>query len=248
MFNFNKFMKKIKIGIIIALVLSFSYGITAAKPAPQEIDKVVFIHYPVPQGQGAYWFPAKAPAPTDQNTKYKYSGIHWAVPYVEYLVNPSGAPPESESAINASFDAWQSAPGDIIFEYQGATSISGSVLDYGNVVSWGNITEDYPGAIAVTVVWYYRGIKEIVDVDTIMNSGDPWAVNAGVVDPDAETGNAGYYDVQNIMTHEAGHWLMLGDLYQWDTQKLTMYGYGALDELRKRTLGAGDKLGIDRIY
>ena len=244
-------MKKIKIGIIIALVLSFSYGITAAKPAPQEIDKVVFIHYPVPQGQGAYWFPAKAPAPTDQNTKYKYSGIHWAsssLP-VEYLINTPSDLPGAGDAVVASFQTWEDEPNSgMNFEYQGATSISGSVLDYGNVVSWGNITEDYPGAIAVTVVWYYRGIKEIVDVDTIMNSGDPWAVNAGVVDPDAETGNAGYYDVQNIMTHEAGHWLMLGDLYQWDTQKLTMYGYGALGELRKRTLGAGDKLGIDRIY
>jgi len=27
-----------------------------------------------------------------------------------------------------------------------------------------------------------------------------------------------------------------------------MYGYGAMGELRKRTLGLGDELGIDRIY
>ena len=81
-----------------------------------------------------------------------------------------------------------------------------------------------------------------------MNSADPWIVNTGITNPDIQTGLSTAYDVQNIMTHEAGHWLMLLDLYQWRTQKLTMYGYGALGELQKRTLGVGDELGIDQIY
>ncbi len=247
-------MKKVKIGIVlltsvmmVGLVL-FSSGATAAKPAPQEIDKVIFVHYPQPQGNVPYWSPAKAPAPTDQNTTYKYSGIHWAVPYVKYLINSLGAPTGAVGAVTSSFQTWENEPTAMNFEYKGTTSTSGSVLDYSNVVSWQNITSQYPGAIAVTVVWYYRGSKEIVDVDAIMNSAFDWSVNDCIA-PNCETpASVTSYDVQNIMTHEAGHWLMLLDLYQWNTQKLTMYGYGTRGELQKRTLGVGDELGIDRIY
>ena len=233
--------------LFIAGLLLFSLGSIAAKPAPGEIDKVVFIHYP--QGYVPYWSPVKAPAPTDQDTTYKYTGIHWATPQVGYAVNPSGALDGADAAIVASFDTWEVAPGEIDFVYLGYTSLTGSTLDYNNVVSWQNISTEYPRAIAVTVVWYYRGSKEIVDVDTVMNSAVAWSLNAGFAGtPDTEQGDMTAYDVQNIMTHEAGHWLMLLDLYQWKTQKLTMYGYGALGELQKRTLGVGDTLGIDRIY
>ena len=252
-------MKKIKIGIVLltsvmmAGLVLFSSGATAAKPAPKEIDKVVFVHYPQPQGNGAYRSPAKAPASTDQDTTYKYTGIHWAglAPNVTYAVNPSGlsAPVGAGDAIAASFTTWQEAPGDITFTRLGDTGLSGSILDGNNVISWENISADYPNAIAVTVVWYYRGSKAIVEVDTIMNSVLTWSVNADFTgDPDTGLGDTSAYDVQNIMTHEAGHWLMLLDLYQWRTQKLTMYGYGVVGELQKRTLGLGDELGIDRIY
>jgi len=214
-----------------------------------EIDKVIFVHYPQPHGNEAYWSPSQAPAPTDENTQYKYTGIHWAVPNVEYAVNPPNKTVFTGNAIEASFDTWEVESGKIKFVRLDNTSLTGSTLDYKNVVSWQGISIEYPGAIAVTVVWYYRGSKEIVDVDTVMNSADDWSVNAKFTgNPDMELGDTSAYDVQNIMTHEAGHWLMLLDLYQWKTQKLTMYGYGDFGELQKRTLGVGDKLGIDRIY
>lgn len=238
--------KKLGLLLIVGLLL-LSFGGIAAKPAPEEIDKVVFVHYP--QGSVPYWSPSKAPAPTDESTRYKYTGIHWATPYVEYAVNPADAPEGAGNAIEAALDTWEAAPGDIMFVRQDDTALSGSILDGNNVVSWENISGMYPGAIAVTVVWYYRGSKEMVDVDTVMNSVDPWSVNTGFMgNSDTELGDPSAYDVQNIMTHEAGHWLMLEDLYQWKTQKLTMYGYGALGELQKRTLGVGDELGINRIY
>jgi len=50
------------------------------------------------------------------------------------------------------------------------------------------------------------------------------------------------------MTHEAGHWLMLGDLYNSTDSELTMYGYGSTRELKKDTLGYGDELGVEYIY
>jgi len=62
------------------------------------------------------------------------------------------------------------------------------------------------------------------------------------------SGTAGAYDIQNIMTHENGHWLGLNDLYSATDKDLTMYGYGMTGELKKDTLGLGDILGINTIY
>jgi len=61
-------------------------------------------------------------------------------------------------------------------------------------------------------------------------------------------GVANTYDIQNIMTHEAGHWIMLSDLYNNKDSALTMYGYGSKGELKKDTLGYGDELGVERVY
>jgi len=244
-------MKKLGLGILIGVVVLALSGVATAIPnkAAGEIDKVVFIHYP--QGNVPYWSPVKAPAPTDQDPSYKYTGIHWATPYAGYWINSSGVPGGAGGAVISSFQTWEDEPNSLMdFEYLGTTTSTGSNLDGKNVVSWQDITSQYPGAIAVTVVQYYRGIKEIVDVDTVMNSGYgfDWSVNS-CTDVKCETpANVNSYDVQNIMTHEVGHWLMLLDLYQWKTQKLTMYGYGTKGELQKRTLGLGDELGIDRIY
>ena len=249
-----RLIKMFALLFIVMLLFSFT-GLALAAPLADnpgkgtpEIGKVVFVHYP--QGSVAFWSPVNAPAPTDENTRYKYTGIHWAVPYVEYTVNPSGAPAGAGDAVEAAFDTWEAEPSHIDFtRLSDDYSLSGGVFDGNNVVSWEDITEEYPDAIAVAVFWYYQGIKEIIEVDTIMNSVDPWSVNAGFTgDPDIDLGDTAAYDVQHIMTHEAGHWLILEDLYQWQTQKLTMYGYGAKGELHNRTLGIGDKLGINRIY
>lgn len=54
-------------------------------------------------------------------------------------------------------------------------------------------------------------------------------------------------DLQNIATHEFGH-NGLGDLRPPKDQALTMYAYSSLEETIKKTLGAGDILGIQKLY
>jgi hypothetical protein len=61
-------------------------------------------------------------------------------------------------------------------------------------------------------------------------------------------GEAGKMDVQNIMTHEFGHWCGLKDLYQDKDYWLTMYGYANYGETYKRTLGLGDINGLRKVY
>ncbi len=55
----------------------------------------------------------------------------------------------------------------------------------------------------------------------------------------------GVNDVQDIATHEFGHWVGLDDLYSDADKDLTMYGFGAGGELKKRTLGTGDADGAN---
>ena len=55
-------------------------------------------------------------------------------------------------------------------------------------------------------------------------------------------------DLDNIVTHELGHSLGLGDLYQAECSLETMYGYGVEGEIQKRDLNAGDVAGISSLY
>jgi hypothetical protein len=53
--------------------------------------------------------------------------------------------------------------------------------------------------------------------------------------------------VQNIATHEFGHWVGLDDLYATTDKDLTMYGYGETKELKKDSLGLGDITGATTV-
>lgn len=250
--------------VIVALLLSLAGTVVAAPPAdnpgkgPPDFDKVVFVHYPKGQAPGNAWGLTRR---VPKEGEYKYSGYHWAdtsLP-VPYLINLSGSsdPGTFRSGIEAAFQTWEDDPLSYMdFTCDGTTSIGMSSLanqrDGYNVVGWANISALYPKAIAVTIFWYNRITKHVVEVDVAMNS-DPyfvWWQNS----PDDEVWDffdtAGAYDVdvQNIMTHEAGHWLVLGDLYATYNSEKTMYGYAAELELQKRSLTSGDLAGIQKIY
>ncbi len=228
---------------------------SAGGPGPRNAVQVIIVDYPrghVPDG-----VPAGGPAAergtvlactsgasTDQCNQFVYEGRHWETLPVEYWVNPSGdaSGPACESAIVASAQTWEDDPGSSFdLTYRGTTDIGNSSLrnrmDGVNVVTWDNLRR-YPGAIAVTSYWYYTSTGEVVETDMALNKALAWSASGA---PNA-------YDCQNIVTHEFGHFLVLGELYDGDAQELTMYGYGSLGETKKSTLGVGDQLGIAAIY
>lgn len=235
-------------------------------PPIDGIAGIAFIHYP------KKYAPAKPPwagGPDEDGEvcEYKYRRIHWNendLP-VNYLVNLTAYESETPfdgsflDGIQAAFQTWEADDSSCMdFDYDvstyeyGLTDELDSKRDYLNTVSWMNISPRWPGAIAVAVIWYYVNTKEIIEADTILNS-DPefaWAQTAsGDPDNDTMVDTDSYdVDVQNINTHEAGHWLMLEDLYDADAEEHTMYGYSADCELKKRTLDCGDRDGIRRIY
>ena len=62
------------------------------------------------------------------------------------------------------------------------------------------------------------------------------------------SGEAGKMDLENILTHELGHVVGMGDLYTSGCSGQTMYGYASTGETNKRTLESGDITGVNKLY
>jgi hypothetical protein len=235
-------LKKALLLLVVLILAALMVPLASAyKP---EISEVTFYLY----------YGSAANGGTDQYDLFSYDGIHWstsALP-VSYYVNPkySGASSANTvSAIKASFEAWDVAVDIYNKEWEQAgyhfgvelyndnvktTSQSGARLNRRNIVSWGYLGN---GILAQTSIWYYTTTMEIVEFDIVFNRRYIWGISGT---------NA--FDIQNIATHEAGHTLLIGDLYSSPSSELTMYGYGSLGEVKKRSLGYGDIHGAQYIY
>jgi hypothetical protein len=242
--------KKIFIVSVLLVALLFSASaLVQAKPNQQnpasDIERGVFVHYPHAKARGG------GSATGDQVNDFKYSGIHWpgTNPVIKYYINPADSQGLSqkqiENVVGLAFQEWVINDNfnstHINFTYFGTTDLdtpANPSRDYANTVSFEPLSSTYSNAIAITFYWYYRGSKELVEADTVFNSDFSWSIGS-VSDK---------YDLQNIATHEFGHWLVLGDLYSLRDSALTMYGYGFLGEIQKSTLGKGDITGINKIY
>jgi hypothetical protein len=249
---------KLAIGLCVALALTLGLVSSAvAAPSgsdgPMALSNVVLVRY-----AGDYQVRVAAPARPAKSAKplYKYSGIHWddsAMP-IDYVVD-GGDDGVFLGGLQESFATWEADEQSYISfvcanpSWRGTPS---SFVDSGssnnvNEVGWASLSNSYPNAIAVTMIWYGRD-KHIVEIDTAMNSDFDWTQNVVTGDPDMQTGDPAYYDVQDIMTHEAGHWLVLNDLYTAAAGEQTMYGYGWTGELKARSLESGDIAGLRKVY
>lgn len=256
-------MKRVLLTVLVAvaLVLSLAGTVAAAPPAdnpgngPPDFDKIVFVHYPKGEAPAKALGISKAP----REGEYLLTKYHWADTSlaVTYLVNLGGMPETFVAGIQAAFQTWEADPLSYMdFTYGGTTTTIGisslaNKMDGYNVVGWANISRAYPNAIAVTIFCYNVATKHLVEVDVAMNS-DPyfqwWQEPAGESWTFGDESAAYDVDVQNIMTHEAGHWLVLDDLYATYNSEKTMYGISAQLELKKRSLTSGDEAGIRKIY
>jgi len=142
-----------------------------------------------------------------------------------------------DSVLNQSFDAWYSG----MFSQGPDTRAKRAKLDRVNAILWKKMGRSTLGA---TFVWFSIDSGEVLEVDTVFNKRHPWAIFPNAPEcqsaPDA-------YDLQNIATHEFGHWVGLDDLFDDADKDLTMYGFSAGGEVKKRTLGTGDVNGKNEI-
>jgi hypothetical protein len=233
-------------------------------PGNPKLKLRVFVH----EGKGfdagkANGKPTPAPAPTetcvasaagDPDSSAVVPGAGWRLPAVwQYRLNLASVPSSVGGGnlpriASGAFSAWQSAitPGSVAIIRGTDTSMNKAVLDGQNIVTWGRTSG---AALAVSYIWYDRTTGVATEIDTIMNNkfkwewSDPSLWGAGQI-----CAYGGYYDAQEILTHELGHTMGLDDVYTADYAHNTMYGYGSSGETKKDTLTTGDALGVAGLY
>lgn len=101
----------------------------------------------------------------------------------------------------------------------------------------------YPDdAIAITIVWHNRSSGEILDADMMINTRLGPFVNCPASGCPAGTTQ---FDLQNVVTHEAGHFLGLAHSADEDA---TMYYRADPAETSKRSLDVDDVMGLCAAY
>jgi len=217
---------------------------------PPDVEQVIFIHF----AKG------KAKPPSGEEGYYKLIGAKWQTFPVNLEVNPSGSNLDTEFVIKAigmaaeEWDsgaysrsegiAWYGVAPDLFDDVITTTdkgyndlAWTSDKLDGHNTIVWGNYPTE--GVIAVTILWYNKATKTIIEFDIVLDTDYTWG-NA--------TQDQTVMDLQNIVTHELGHGVGLGDVYQSPAYQETMYGYSYLGDTSKRDLYIGDKEGITKLY
>jgi hypothetical protein len=96
-------------------------------------------------------------------------------------------------------------------------------------------------AFAVTVVWHSLDSGEIFDADMLVNEHfAPY-----VICPDWGCAAPSHIDLENVITHEAGHFFGLAHS---EVSTATMYARAPRGEITKRTLEEDDVLGFCAAY
>jgi hypothetical protein len=160
--------------------------------------------------------------------------------------------PEASEIAARAFEAWQSvtcpgtnAPPSIdATDAFGPTDCAESRYDPGganaNTIIFHDDAWPYPelsDAVALTTTHFDEATGYILDSDIEIDSTLPLSTSDEVPQ--------GSYDLQSILTHEAGHFLGLAHSYQPGAVMQPSYRPGNADE---RTLGEDDIAGICAIY
>ncbi len=183
----------------------------------------------------------EVPEEPDTSSCYEFlaRGAKWRIvePYMVGM-NING------NILSSSIEKWENAADYNILGGEIAGIVDGADLvspDNKNEVYFADIEES--GVIAVAIVWgYFSGppfARELVEWDMVFDDVSfNWS----------ETGETNKMDFENIATHELGHAVGLGDLYNTECSDQTMYGYSTKGEIKKRTLESGDIAGIQKLY
>ena len=155
--------------------------------------------------------------------------------------------PDAKDAARAAVGAWLSSGAQLpSIRFEDDATTVGAVQDGVSRVVVAPIT--LPGHekdVAVTIAYADATTGRIVEADVILNS----VYAFGVVDDSGGDDTAkcgGRYDVENILTHEMGHFLGLGE--ELSDQKATMYVVSMPCQTHKRKLTTDDVDAIDALY
>jgi MYXO-CTERM domain-containing protein len=154
----------------------------------------------------------------------------------------ASATPAAQDAIMNAFGAWSSSGASLPQLTFVASSTPGEAVQDGvNRLLFGPITlQGQETDLAITITYADTDTGEIIEADTIFNNAYDWtSVGSGGA-------CTGQYDLQDVATHEAGHFFGLGEDY--DDQATTMYVSSLPCQTSKRTLAQSDVTVISGLY
>ena len=245
-------MKNVIVSLLISMLIASTVAMMAMEGLASkgengkenQLEKIVFIHYKKDHAK---------PVDKSKQTKcYKLlpAKVSWKETPISYVINPQNPFNLDESlilsAVSSAAEEWDAHTSRELMEDQYTIdySVAAGIQDYRNVVAFGNYQEE--GVIAITTIWYNPATKAIVEFDIMLDTDWVWgnadSNNDGIVD------NPLVMDIQNIATHEFGHAIGLGDVYNYECSEVTMYGYSDYGEIKKRSLEQPDITALQTLY
>jgi hypothetical protein len=159
-----------------------------------------------------------------------------------YKKNPMGEnyvvmenSPGVATAIQKAAATWNNAGAKFKFTYGGtASNVAAPVSDGINCIRWSSTGFD-ESTLATTTTWYNPTTGDISECDCVFNESHTWSTAASTP--------GGQFDVESVMLHEFGHFLMLDHSTPPAVMQPTIPSGTA-----RRTLTTDDKNGIKAIY
>jgi hypothetical protein len=174
-----------------------------------------------------------------------YDGVKWGPGNQGWSINDNNQDgidtDDVVAALSAATAEWDAAGACFAFgPYADVTTdpnITDTYLDGVNLCTFG-ITG---GSVATTYSWYNWSDKSAtIEVDLVFADSWLWGYDA--------CGSTTEFDLQNVATHEFGHWYCIGDLYSSKASAYTMYGWVNYGWCQQRTLDQCDKDAAIAIY
>ena len=166
-------------------------------------------------------------------------------PFSVGYFNPFGInAQEWEAAIEEAMCTWQSELNVQVFGQNNAMRLADGP-DYNGPDGKNEIQSAFiadSSVLAATTIWGVfdgpEADRYILESDLTFNEQNRFTLN----------GDANSYSIKNILTHELGHWIGLGDIYDASCKDATMYGYASKGETKKISLSKIDSDAVRELY
>ncbi len=144
-----------------------------------------------------------------------------------------------EKAIEQGFQVWEDVEGSLLSFTRGADTTSVDWNDHSShlvMVDNGNMSGFFPpgsGVVAITPIVYSTDNGRILDADILFNGSESFS-----------TDGTGSYDIQDILTHEVGHFVGLDHS---PVRGATMWPWVSLNEWHHSSLSGDELMGATAI-
>lgn len=174
--------------------------------------------------------------------------FYWRNPTVAFAIHEECHPGIDDgsdiTAVRLAFQEWEKVPGSRVAFWEDTSASARSRTDWRSddvsLVLWDTTNESGfftpgTGLVAITPVDFDTRTGEILDADILFNGSKPFSTD----------GDAGSFDIQNIATHEVGHFVGLDHSA---VVGATMNPFAYTRDTRLRSLATDDKAAATTIY